>query len=549
MIIMNYTSFIFSRFLYVLIFLVCTTHTGIAKTVSLEESFSALHLDHQAVLKVHNVGTGNLVTVEIPSADGEAEPEYMIIDAGSRAYTNEMLFSHEVVHSGTAIIATPLKGPGGEPPASLQRPIDPVKSASASDKKIIGIKNKQEILNDIRKSLKPIGAKAKKAPIHVKTVVISHPDSDHYGWLLDLLTHKDDRIDHLILGGWPCHYSLNEEVLKEFLDKGTTIYFPAIKGGKITSENQDKLEEFFNLPEPSESLFVFPEPYELAPYYSDTSSEPSSNTSSVSSYTVPNFIQAFQFHNQNFRVACLSVNASHVEESGQIISHRYGEDDNMDSIVLKIMFGKSSAIIAGDATGLTEQRILRSFRDCHHLLKTNVIIPSHHGSTSHGSNGTPFIIATSPEYILNSSGHQHGHPAEAPYTRFKLSPSLKSHVTRHSILLGKSSTAKSKAEKRYFTNETSKGIFSTLMSGTITVNLPISGHVALHAEHEGQIEDRSTAALIREDSEDQDDIADDADVVETEEGVEITPQKAKVSSNSVGAAVPFSLSSTAEDDF
>ena len=238
-------------------------------------------------------------------------------------------------------------------------------------------------------------------------------------------------------------------------------------------------------------------------------------------------------------MSCLSVNASHYEEFGRIISHRYIDDDNVDSIVLKLSFGDSSAIVTGDATFLTEQRILRLPQLTG--LKTNILISSHHGSAFHGSNHASWILATSPEYILNSSGHQHGHPSDVAYSRFKGSPTLKKDVTRHSILLGKSSTDKEKQDGRYFVNETSKGIFSTLMSGTITANLLTSGHVSLSTQLDGPIADHDAIS----------DDEDEADVAEVGERVEITPQKGKTPYNSLVAAIPFSLPSNSakEDDF
>jgi hypothetical protein len=82
---------------------------------------------------------------------------------------------------------------------------------------------------------------------------------------------------------------------------------------------------------------------------------------------VPEFLIALSFDNPMFEVCCLSVNACHYDNFGTIISQRFIDDDNSDSIVLKFCFGESSAIITGDASFLTENRI-----------------SSHHGSGSHG---------------------------------------------------------------------------------------------------------------------------------------------------------------------
>jgi len=235
-----------------------------------------------------------------------------------------------------------------------------------------GSANKDALLAEIRISLQANSESKTQnlKPITVQTVVISHPDAGHSCWLFDLFSDANDSIKHLILGGWPCHYALSIEVLHSILDKGTIIYFPAIVDGTITAGDHCKLMAAMNAPDPSATSV------NLSPhycYYQDSVQYP---------HEIPEFLNAFNFDNQLLKVFCLSVNASHYDNFGTTFSHRYIDDDDSDCIVLKICFGGASAIIAGDATFLTKQRILRQVHATE--IQANALISSHHGPCTHG---------------------------------------------------------------------------------------------------------------------------------------------------------------------
>ena len=54
------------------------------------------------------------------------------------------------------------------------------------------LENSQKIKE--QKPLKDRESKKSIQPIYVKTVVITHPDKDHYGWLTKLFNEKEDHI-------------------------------------------------------------------------------------------------------------------------------------------------------------------------------------------------------------------------------------------------------------------------------------------------------------------------------------------------------------------
>jgi beta-lactamase superfamily II metal-dependent hydrolase len=74
-------------------------------------------------------------------------------------------------------------------------------------------------------------------------------------------------------------------------------------------------------------------------------------------------------------------------------------DDNTDSLVVKIKHKESSAILTGDATGLTTTRILNNYYVHEDFLLTYVLLASHHVSFSHVSNNDAWVQATLPEFV------------------------------------------------------------------------------------------------------------------------------------------------------
>ncbi len=82
------------------------------------------------------------------------------------------------------------------------------------------------------------------------------------------------------------------------------------------------------------------------------------------------------------------------------------EDLNNYSVVVKMTYGKNSALFMGDAEKLSENEIL----DVGYSIKTNLIKIGHHGSKS--SSSSKFIDKVSPEIAVISCGkdNSYGHP-------------------------------------------------------------------------------------------------------------------------------------------
>jgi hypothetical protein len=415
--------------------------------VSISNDLSASLNEEEIQVKVHNIGQGNCVTLRAFD-EKQKRPLYMLIDAGTSSFRREMIYNE---------LQSPIK-PGSInldiPPSVIKEPnfhstLDEVEEEPA------GI-NEIEFINDMRKMF---GEGDSDQPIHIKTVVITHPDADHYNWLPRIFNHPKDKIDYLILGGLPECYDPSGKLnlhkwIQARLKNKSKVFFPAIKYEAIIT-----LEEV----RPSEKRTFAPHDY--------TSIEG----------TLEAFKEAVSF-GKNVKISFLSINPTHMRGNHEeILRLSDSEDDNRDSLVLKIDHGISSIILTGDATNVTTTRIINNYADRPNFLHSNVLLASHHGSATHGSNNFSWLSKVLPEYVLISNGHNQGHPQSQAYDSFKKLSSLK-NVTPHKVLVGKSEDYDQGS-----LHETSKAIFSTLNSGTITVTLSRIEGVSLLTKKEGKI--------------------------------------------------------------
>lgn len=416
-------------------------------------------------LEFYNVGQGNCILAKV--TQHKQKPEYMLVDIGTSSFRKEFAYNklvgpiNETLSPSQSLVSfdTPLSTKkkvnphqdlqeeawGNSPSITKERRED-------ENSFIHEIKNKITIYKELKNTNKPI------AFAFLKTLVITHPDTDHYGLLTKLFSEKDDHIEHIIFGGLPEDYDKSGKLgfnqwIKKRLSNGSKIYFPSIQYAPIKA-----LKDI--LPNPN-------------------------RTYAAHSYTLPDqqnqgFEDAFKF-GVGIKVSLLSINPTHIMGNGDIILRLSdSEDSNVDSIVLKIENGAASTILTGDAIGVTTQRIINNYFDYPDFLKTNVLLASHHGSATHESNNLPWIQATQPEFVIVSNGLLHGHPHEDAYNNFKKSPRLQK-VTNHKVLV-------SESKNKAWMHETQNAIFSTLTSGTITAQLEESGEVILGLENQKDFE-------------------------------------------------------------
>lgn len=92
-----------------------------------------------------------------------------------------------------------------------------------------------------------------------------------------------------------------------------------------------------------------------------------------------------------------------------------GSDANNSSIILRIDYGKTSFLFAGDAERDAEQAVLNSGAD----LAATVLKVGHHGSDT--SSTYPFLRAIMPQFAVISvgEGNSYGHPTEDALSRLR----------------------------------------------------------------------------------------------------------------------------------
>jgi len=437
----------------------------------------------QVTLRVHAVGEGNCVTLEVKNPLTGLS-EFMLVDIGSKAFANEAAYTQYQIESilqkesnsnsnqASSSLHTPLKKKGELiPPEStvkspdwedamedkdtiihlrqtyldkfiedmrgmLKKPTEPQQEKKSRSKKSTLRKNQQQ-------------EQTKISPIAVKTVVITHPDQDHYGWLMELFSQTTDKIDFLIFGGLPSHYYPSDrdtfkDWLRICLNNQTQIFFPAIQYDALDPKNLDPLQMLIKMEKNDE----------FAPHI--FSGDPN--------FSKLPFAKAFDFHPQ-VTISLLAVNPIHSGELNNVLRHGDDEtDDNKDSLVIKVQHGDSSVMLPGDATQATVRCIKLNYKNNLGFLRSTVLLASHHGAIEHGCNSPELIKLVDPEYVIISHGHQHNHPTPKAYENFKL-PSRLKQVPAHHVLVGKD------AKKEESLHTTTKAIYSTLNSGTITIDL------------------------------------------------------------------------------
>ncbi len=99
---------------------------------------------------------------------------------------------------------------------------------------------------------------------------------------------------------------------------------------------------------------------------------------------------------------------------------RTNDRENSSSIVVKLEYGDSSVLFAGDTLGYggydeetetdCEAAEEYMFTHCSALIESDVLIAGHHGSKS--SSSESFIRCISPTYVIFSAGHNHRHPTQ-----------------------------------------------------------------------------------------------------------------------------------------
>lgn len=427
--------------------------------------FSSAAYPTQIYLTVHEVGQGNCVTVRFQGEKPDSKSEFMVVDAGSTGFRKAHAYTQAKIRE-TQEERIPLQSSPSAVPSDFNQVVGEEESIEKGA-------DTHHIFN-IRKIFVDGDQEAAENPIHIKTIVITHPDRDHYNWIHRIFSNEDDRVDYIILGGLPEHYHLEDNTnsfkiwLSARINNQSRIYFPAIDHAPVNSlQGLEKILEYSK----------------EGRYAEDQHSEGT---------PLQHFKKAFYFE-KGVAIDVLSTCPTHEKQEDKVTRPSIDpKDDNDDSLVLKITNNNnSSALLTGDATGKTIEKIRKNYAHHPDFLKVDVFLACHHGSITHRSHqfeGAEF------KYAFISTGHseQYKHPGEKAVQTLKECESLET-TQPHELLTFKSSE-KGKAEESIQIIE--EGCYSTLSHGSLMAELPSNGPVTISTAREGKIE--PTASLSKE---------------------------------------------------
>lgn len=394
---------------------------------------------------VKHVGQGNCNIVKFFKKD-EA-PQILLFDCGTSAQEQEERYT-----SAQAPLSPPKSLTLPSTPPSVKKKHDFSETVSDEDFCEEEFKSK-DFMHETRAYLS--GTLDSKTKLTIKTIISSHPDIDHYSLFPKLIDPMRDVVENLILCGLPQHYTefgVFREWVKNLQQAGTKVFFPC-----FGNQPQDKIDDIFT----GNSTLPFAKFYASKPGEQDAY-----------------FGDALNF-GPEFVLSVLSLNAPAIyeEDLDQVIRRGTIEDDNEDSMVLRIMDkdNKHAVLLTGDMAMLNQKRILPRYAKEENLpfLQSTFYVASHHGASTHGSNSFEFLSKVEPAYILISNGHskKYKHPDYACYKIFKNLKSLK-RTQRHKVLVGPNQGNMKKSLR-----ETHKAIFTTLSSGDVMLKIdPTQGY-------------------------------------------------------------------------
>lgn len=117
------------------------------------------------------------------------------------------------------------------------------------------------------------------------------------------------------------------------------------------------------------------------------------------------------------RVELLTVNASRRPGQKPPVSR-----NNADSAVIAIRYNQFLAVLPGDAEGPTEDQVLRNYPE----LRPTLLVASHHGADTAGSNSRAWARALRPGIVIFSAAFDNsfGHPRASAVENYLEQPGL-----------------------------------------------------------------------------------------------------------------------------
>ncbi|MCA9420571.1 MAG: hypothetical protein KC592_06125 [Nitrospira sp.] len=138
------------------------------------------------------------------------------------------------------------------------------------------------------------------------------------------------------------------------------------------------------------------------------------------------------FHNRGHPIEGLQCGSANT----YILTVNTDGSRNAQSMVLLLDYGNYRGIFAGDAEQDTEEAAYQAYGAL--MEDTTVLLASHHGAHTHGSNHEAWITATNPHIVVFSAGMRYGHPRREVVERYQAVQDVT--VPAHRLRWGLSST-------------------------------------------------------------------------------------------------------------
>jgi competence protein ComEC len=120
------------------------------------------------------------------------------------------------------------------------------------------------------------------------------------------------------------------------------------------------------------------------------------------------------FHNRGHPIEGLQCGSANT----YILTVNTEGSRNAQSMVLLLDYGDYRGIFAGDAEQETEEAAYQAYGAL--MEDTTVLVASHHGAHTHGSNHEAWLTATNPQIVVFSAGNRYGHPRQEIVERYQV---------------------------------------------------------------------------------------------------------------------------------
>ena len=197
------------------------------------------------------------------------------------------------------------------------------------------------------------------------------------------------------------------------------------------------------------------------------------------------------FHNDGKVVSELKCGAM----KSYILTVNTGADDNDQSLMLLVEYGNFRALFGGDAYGASQRAAAQHLKDKIH--RVNLLTASHHGSERHDSNDKAWAEATRPGIVIYSSGKHYGHPHCAAVGSFLSTNSLY-FAKEHTVSCGNDERTIQSKRAEYVTDDNGFVVVATDGRGRIGVTCERGGDCGLDSRQIRAPLDLEFEALVKD---------------------------------------------------